>query len=133
MIRKFFLAGMILLVTGITIAGMQLAYGQEANAIENIDDNTVIVVIVAAVTGGMAAPIIGYAAKKEDSKFNWKQYAMAVAIVVPSSLGLIMMEIIALEMNVSNLASIVVLYIMVFTQALGIDYGKSRAKKAITN
>jgi len=133
MIRKFFLAGMILLVIGITIAGMQLAFAQEANALEEIDDNTVIVVIAAAVTGGLTAPIIGYAAKKEDNKFDWKQYAIAVAIVLPGSLGLIMMEIVALEINVSNLASIVVLFIMVFTQSLGIDYGKSRAKKAITN
>jgi len=131
--RKFLLTGMILLVAGITIAGIQVAFAQEGNAIEAIDDNTVIVVIAAAVTGGLAAPIVGFAAKKNDEKFNWKQYAMAVVIVIPGSLGLIMMEIIALEINVSNLASIVVLFIMVFTQALGIDYGKSRAKKAITN
>ncbi len=132
MIRKFFLIGMILLVAGITIAAMQLAYAQDATAIEDIDDNTVIVILIAAVTGGMAAPIIGFASKKEGN-FDWKQYGMAVIVGIPASLGLIMAEIVALQFVIGNLASIVMLFLLVFTQALGIDYVKSRAKKAITN
>ncbi len=132
MIRKFFLTGMILLVIGITIAGIQVAFAQETSAIEDVDDNTVIVIVIAAAVGGFVAPIVGYAANKEDS-FNWKQYTMAVTIILPSTLALIMAEIIVLEMSVSNAASVVVIFIMVFLQALGIDYGKSRAKKAINN
>lgn len=132
MIRKFFLVGMILLVAGITIAGIQITYAQETTVIEDIDDNTVIVVLIAAITGGLAAPIIGFAAKKEGS-FNWRQYGMAVIIGIPAVLGLVMAEIVALELNISNLASVLMLFIMVFTQSLGIDYAKSKAKKAITN
>ena len=132
MIRKFFLVGMILLVIGITIAGIQVAYAQEATAIEDIDDNTVIIIIVAAVTGGLVAPIVGFAAKKEGN-FNWRQYGMAAIVGIPASLGLIMAEIVALQFVIGNLASIVMLFLLVFTQALGIDYVKSKAKKAITN
>ena len=130
--RKFLLTGMILLVVGITIAGIQVAFAQEGNVIAEVDDTTVIVIVIAASIGGFVAPIIGYAANKEES-FNWKQYAMAVVIILPSTLALIMAEIIVLQMNVTNFASVVVIFIMVFLQALGIDYGKSRAKKAINN
>ncbi len=130
--RKFLLTGMILLVVGITIAGIQVAFAQEGNAIEDVDDSTVIVIVIAATIGAFVAPIVGYAANKEEN-FNWKQYSMAVIIILPSTLGLILAEIIVLEMNVSNFASVVVIFIMVFLQALGIDYGKSRAKKAINN
>lgn len=132
MIRKFFLVGLLLLVAGITIAGIQVASAQEAAAIEDVDDDTVIVVLIAAITGGLAAPIIGFAAKKEGA-FNWRQYGMAVIVGIPAVLGLVMAEIVALELNVSNLASVLMLFIMVFTQSLGIDYAKSKAKKAITN
>jgi len=87
---------MILLVIGITIAGIQVADAQEATAIEDIDDNTVVVIIIAAITGGMAAPIVGFATNKEGT-FNWKQYGVAVIVGVPASLGLIMAEIVALQ------------------------------------
>lgn len=132
MIRKFFLVGLLLLVAGITIAGIQVTYAQETTAVEDVDDDTVIVVLIAAVTGGLVAPIIGFVSKKEGS-FNWRQYGMAVIVGVPAVLGLVMAEIVALELNISNLASVLMLFIMVFTQSLGIDYAKSKAKKAITN
>lgn len=130
--RKFLLTGMILLVIGITIAGIQVAHAQDSTAIEDIDDSTVIIILIAAITGGMAAPIVGFASKKEGG-FNWKQYGMAVIVGIPASLGLIMAEILALQFVIGNFASVVMLFLLVFTQALGIDYAKSRAKRAITN
>ena len=132
--QKFLLVGIIFLVVGFVLAAMQTSYAQEAvtATIEDVEDNTVVVVLIAATIGGLAAPIIGFAAKKEG-KFDWKQYAMAVIIGVPGTMGLILAEVMVLQMSITNLASVVVLFIMVFTQALGIDYAKSKAKKAITN
>ena len=111
------------------------SYAQEAEDGQEAMDKAVDIILIAAITGGLVVPILGYATASKDSNnatnpFNWRQYALAVIIVVPITLGIAMMQITTFELTEITKAQSVTLFITVFLQALGIEYAKSRAKKA---
>jgi len=144
---KPLVAGMILITAAIILGVTQTSFAQEETPEEPpptdnnqmLQDKAVMIVLVAAIIGGVTAPIVGYATQQaKDGKtdpFNWRQYSLAVIIVLPSTLALSLAEITALAdvEKVSTALGTVALFIAIYLQALGIDYAKSRTKKAMAN
>ena len=143
--KKSMAVGMSLIFAAIVIGVTQIAYAQEETPIEEptidttLQDKAVMIVLAAALIGGVTAPIVGYATQQsregKTDPFNWRQYSLAVIVVLPATLGLSLAEITALAdvEKVSTALGTVALFIAVYLQALGIDYAKSRAKKAFKN
>jgi len=143
--KKSMAVGISLIFAAVILGVTQFAYAQEEEPIEEptiettLQDKAVMIVIVAALIGGITAPIVGYATQQskegKTDPFNWRQYSLAVIVVLPATLGLSLAEITALAdvEKVSTALGTVSLFIAVYLQALGIEYAKSRAKKAFKN
>lgn len=144
--KKSLAVGISLIFAAIILGVTQIAYAQEETPIEeeptvdtSLQDRAVMIVLAAALIGGITAPIVGYATQQskegKTDPFNWRQYSIAVIVVLPATLGLSLAEITALVdvEKVSSSLGIVALFLAVYLQALGIDYAKSRAKKAFKN
>ena len=143
--KKSLAVGMSLIFAAVILGVTQFAYAQEETPIEEptidttLQDKAVMIVIVAALIGGITAPIVGYATQQskegKSDPFNWRQYSLAVIVVLPATLGLSLAEITALVdvEKVSTALGIVSLFIAVYLQALEIEYAKSRAKKSFKN
>lgn len=137
--------GMILITAALIIGIAQQSYAQEETPIEEpaidttLEDKAVMIVIAAALLGGITAPIVGYATQQmkegKSDPFNWRQYSLAVIVVLPSTLALSLVELMALVdvEKVSTALGTVALFIAIYLQSLGIDYAKSRTKKSIKN
>jgi len=143
--QRAFTAGIFLIAAAIVIGVTQHALAQdemppdEEPNMQTLEDKAVMIVLMGAVVGGLVAPIIGYATQQQkDGKnepFNWRQYTIAVIIVLPSTLALSLGEIQLLTdvTKVGTFAGAVTLFIATFIQAVGIEYAKSRAKRAFKN
>lgn len=123
----------------VAIAGSTSAYAQST---PELSDSQVTLVIFASVIAALIAPIIGYATAQPNEepgkppvyeKFNVRRYVLAVIIGIPGTLGLIMMELTTLNIEVVGLQGTVILFLMVFIQALGIDHSKQRISNAVSN
>ena len=142
--RKALTAGILLITAAVILGVTQNAYSQEEEMpvetnSQSLEDKAVTIVLAAALLGGITAPIVGFATQQmkegKADPFNWRQYALAVIVVLPSTLALSLAEITVLAdvEKVATALGTVALFIAVYLQALGIDYAKSRTKKAISN
>lgn len=125
----------------VMIAGIAThqAYAQTSTS---ASDNQVVIVIIAALTGSIVAPIILWATKENtpdatgklpSDPFNARQYVIALVVGIPSVITLMITELTGLAANVNSLQSIAILFLMAFVQALGVDIAKSRTASAISN
>lgn len=128
-------AALLSLVAFVAIVSGSSAYAQTEAPLTDSQFN---IVIVASVVGAIIAPIIGFATQENTdttkaTPFNWRQYALSLIIGIPAIVTLMMTEISTLHVTVIGYQGEVMLFLMAFMQGLGIDYGKSRIVKAITN
>lgn len=143
--QRAFTAGIILIAAAIVIGVTQNAIAQdelppdEEPTMQTLEDKAVMIVLIGSIVGGLVAPILGYATQHQtdgrNEPFNWRQYSIAVIIVLPSTLALSLGEIQVLTdvAKVGTFAGAVTLFIATFIQAVGIEYGKARASRAFKN
>lgn len=114
-------------------------YAHAQTVASNLNNNEIGIIVAAVFAGAFGAPIVGYATQEIDKttgtrdKFDWGQYALAVPLVLVSGLGLLLSELTSVSISATGLQADLILFIMVFMQALGIDYLKSRTGTAISN
>ena len=117
----------------ITMVGSSgIAYAQIMGTPE---DDATMVIIVAALIGSFVAPIFHWAVAKtkegENNPFDWKQYIVALIVVIPTTMGLIATQISVLNIEVTTLQAVIVLFITVFIEALGINMIKAGTAQRI--
>lgn len=103
-----------------------------------LNDSQVELVVVASITGVVVAPFVGFATQENSSsapadKFNWRQYTLALVAGIPTVTALLMGEITGLHATVEGFIGNMLLFLMAFTQGLGVDYLKSRIAQASKN
>lgn len=123
------------IVAFVAIASGSSAYAQTQAPLTDSQFN---LVIIASVVGVLVAPIVGFATQENTdttkaAPFNERQYAISLIIGIPAVVTLMLTEVTTLHVSVIGYQGDAILFLTALLQALGVDYTKSRASKAITN
>lgn len=128
-------AGLLAIVAFVAIVSGSSAYAQTQSPLTDSQFN---LVIEATVVGVVIAPIIGWATQENTDTtkalpFNFRQYAISLIIGIPAVITLMLTEVTTLHITVVGYQGDAILFLTALIQALGVDYTKSRASRAITN
>lgn len=131
--KRRLLALVAIIVIAITVSS---AYAQTPTP--KLSDSQVNLVIIAAISGVIVAPFVGFSTQENTSttpadKFNWRQYGLALITGIPAVTALLLGEITGLHAQVEGYIGNILLFLMAFTQGLGVDYLKSRIAQAAQN
>lgn len=117
-------------IYGIAILGLLLtaqAFAQPAGTASDIGTS---IIIFASVVGAFSIPLIGYATNPANP-FDARQYVLAIIIILPTTLGFTLTALESFVIESISIKTGAMLFITVFLQAMGIEYGKSRTAKAL--
>lgn len=117
-------------IYGLAILGLLLTVNAFAATSVTASDTGTGIIIFASVVGAFSIPLIG-AATNPANPFDARQYVLAIVIILPTTLGFTLTALESFVIESISIKTGAMLFITVYLQAMGIEYGKSRTSKAL--